>query len=394
VDSRFLDSRFKLVSLVSSARYSTGIISQYTKSIPKDSKTSVYAAFPIWEVKSFNAYKDGYFHVLRGNSDHPSKILSDKEESEIELGEYVTPEGCELLRVPKVYHDKFQFRVEDAIRNLAGLQTLGADQPFPDTAKIINLNLPAEFKLVSELPSGPGEPRTPLIRKLPEHLSQITPAGVRLTRYPSLPRYIHVDLATVNVAGLTMMHKELHGDRTVYVTDITCSIISPKRIDINAIGDLIYDLAVVWGVWIEVVSFDQFQSDAIRQKLELSGSVRNVALLSVDRTLGPYLEASRLVSSGQVKVGKADVLCAQMAQVELHPERNSEKVKRGPAGKDQLDSWVGALYNAINAVSDIPTAEYIEDDIVEHSNRRTESIFDNPDYAEAKDEDWGLVHLN
>ena len=394
VDSRFLDSRFKLVSLVSSARYSTGIIAQYTNSIPKDSKTSLYAAFPIWEIKSFDAYKDGSFHVLRGNSDHPSKIMNEREESLIETNEYVVPEGCLLLTVPKVYYDKFQFRVEDAIRNLAGMQTLGADQPFPNTDKIVNENLPAEFNLMAELPSSPDEPRIPLIRKLPAYLSKITPEGTRLIRYPGLARYAHVDLATVNVAGLTIMHKELHKDRTVYVTDLTCSIRSPKRIDINAIGDLINDLAVAWGVWFEVVSFDQFQSDAIRQRLELDGVVKKVILLSVDRTLGPYQEASRLVSSGQVKTGKADLLIEQMMQVELHPEKNSEKVKRGPAGKDQLDSFVGALYNAINAVTDVPQAEYIEEELIAHSDKRTEEIFENLPKDGENDVSWDLVSLS
>ena len=392
VDSRFLDSRFKLVSLVSSARYSTGIIAQYTKAIPRDSKTTIYAAYPIWEIKSFDAYKDGSFHVLRGNADHPSKILSEREESEVAAGTYVLPEGCELLTVPQVYYDKFQFRVEDAIRNLAGMQTLGADQPFSDTSKLTNPNLPAEFRLEAALPSSPDEPRVPLIRKLPAYLRQLTPEGPRLLRYPGLPRYAHVDLATVNVAGLTIMHKELHCDRTVYVTDLTCSIVSPKRIDINAIGDLIVDLAAAWGVWFRTVSFDQFQSDAIRQRLELAGVVEKVERLSVDRTLGPYSEASRIVASGQAKVGPCALLQEQMLQVELHPERRTEKVKRGPAGKDQLDSWVGALYNAINAVEDHPTAEYVEGDPTEHAERRTDEIFRGYP-QDGADGDWGLVQL-
>jgi hypothetical protein len=375
VDSRFLDSRFKLVTLVSSARYSTGIIAQYTASIPKDSKTTIYSAYPIWEIKQFDAYGDGSFHVLRGNDNHPSRILSPEDEALAAAGEYQTPPGCELLRVPLVYLDKFQFRIEDAIRNLAGMQTLGADQPFPDPHLILDGNLPAEFTLVAELPSSLDQVRIPLINKVPTYVFQQTPEGRRLFRYPTLARYAHVDLATVNVAAITIMHKELQVDRTVYVTDMTLQIMSPKRIDLNAITEFLVDLARTVNVYFETISFDQFQSDAPRQTLELAGIAKSVVLLSVDRTLGPYGEASRMVTAGQVRTGACPNLQAQMLQVQLFPNRSSEKVKRGPAGKDQLDSWVGALTNAINNVADVPYAKYVDREAGAYQAAAEEGIF-------------------
>lgn len=376
VDSRFLDSRFKLVTLVSSARYSTGIIAQYTASIPEDSKTTMYLAYPIWEIKEFNAYSDGHFYVLRGNSNHPSKILDSVEQGLVESDNYVTPEGCELLKVPSVYKGKFEFRVEEAIRNLAGLQTLGADQPFPDTTQMVDKSLPAEFSLSAELPKGKDSVRIPLIAKIPEYVYNITPEGRRFKRYPGVARYAHVDLATVNVGGLTILHKELYKDRTMYVVDMMCSITSPTKIDLNAITDLLTDLHNTWGVFFHTITYDQFQSDAPRQQLEMAGVAKEIGLMSVDRTLLPYSEASRIVAAGQFKTGPCPLLEEQMKQVQLFPNRRSEKVKRGPAGKDQLDSMVGAVNNAINATDDVAWVQYEDINDKAYRDKASDSAFD------------------
>ena len=55
VRSRFLGSRFVMLNLLSSAKYKTGVIAEYLKTIPKDDPYSNFYAFPIWEVKQFDA---------------------------------------------------------------------------------------------------------------------------------------------------------------------------------------------------------------------------------------------------------------------------------------------------------------------------------------------------
>lgn len=371
VDSRFLDSRFKFVTLVSSARYSTGIIAQYTNSISADSPHSIYSAHPIWEIKQFASYAQGHFWVMRGTSSHPSRILEPWEAEQHEAGTFVVPEGCAMLRVPLSYKDKFDFRIEEAIRNLAGMQTIGEDHPFTETQHIEDKNLVPEFKLVAQLGAG-----IPLASMLPKDLFVMTPDGKRFKRYGSVARYVHLDLATANVAGITVMHKELHKDRTMYVTDFTCEVISPTRIDLNAIGDLVIQLKTDYGVYFRVVSADQFQSDALRQRFETLNIADEVRLRSVDRDVGPYVEASRVVTTSQVKVGRCQNLRMQMEQVSIHPDKSAEKIKRGPAGKDQLDSWVGALTNAIEDIAHHPSAEYITTTVEEHAEQETAKIFE------------------
>src|SRR5690606_21018355 len=112
------------------------------------------------------------------------------EHDSIEAGQYVVPEGCEVVKVPKVYYREFKFDLENSIRDLAGMQTLNADFPFQKTSHIEAPFLVPEF--VIQAPLGEG---IPLINKLPEQLFVETPSGLRLARYGSVYRYAHVDLA-------------------------------------------------------------------------------------------------------------------------------------------------------------------------------------------------------
>lgn len=351
VRSRFLGSRFTLVTLVSSARYSTGILAQYTSNIEKDDPLTVYTACPIWEVKSFNAYKDGVFYVLRGNSNHPSRILN-QEHDAIEAGQYTPPEGCEVLKVPKVYYKDFDLRIEEAIRNLAGMQTIGADHPFADTSSIEDENLLPMFTLVAPLGEG-----VPLINKLPSDLFIQTAAGRRFKRYPAARRYVHLDLAEANIAGITCLHKELRGDQTMYVVDFVCEVTSPTRIDINAVKRLMIDLKRDASIDFHTISADQYQSTAIRQELEVEKIAENVELRSVDRTLWPISETARIVAQGQLKAGKCPKLRAQMKEVSISSV--APLIRRGAAGKDALDSMIGALVNAVEDFDNVARHLYL-----------------------------------
>jgi hypothetical protein len=368
VRSRFLGSRFTLVTLVSSARYSTGVLAQYTANIPADDPHAIYSAAPIWEVKNFNSYKDGVFYVLRGNSNHPSKILAAEHEA-IEAGTYVAPEGTVVLKVPKTYYKDFDLRIEEAIRNLAGMQTLGADHPFGDTSRLEDANLLPLFQLVAPLGEG-----VPLINKLPADLFVMTAAGRRFRRYPTAARYVHLDLAEANIAGVTVLHKELRGDQTVYVVDFLCEITSPTRIDINAVKRLMIDLKRGADVQFSVISADQYQSTAIRQELEVEKIATSVVLRSVDRTLWPISEAARLVAQAQVKIGPCQRLRDQMAQVSISSK--APLIKRGPAGKDVLDSLIGALINAVEDFENRATHPYIAVAAVDHVQQIRSGAFE------------------
>jgi hypothetical protein len=353
IRSRFLGSRFTFCTLVSSAKYSTGIIAQYTANLKPDDQYSTYSAYPIWDIKSFSAYKDGHFYVLRGTSNVPSRILESEYEA-IESDAYRLPEGCALLKVPSVYRPDFELRIEEAIRNLAGVQTIGADHPFSQVSHIEDPDLCHEHEVKAPLGEG-----LPLINKLPPEASRAYGTSRRLTRYPDAPRYAHIDLAEVNIGAITISHKELEGGRTVVVEDIGITITSPTRIDVNAVKTLLIDIRNSWGVHFRKITFDQYQSTFARQELEVLKVADEVELLSVDRTIWPISEMARLVGASQYKACPGGLLGRQMLEVTIDDSTSRQKVKRGPSGKDRLDSAIGAAVNAISDIDFPATHEYV-----------------------------------
>lgn len=364
IRSRFLGSRFTFLALVSSARYSTGVIANYTKGLQADDSFTTKLGYPIWEIKSFDSYIKGHFYVLRGTSMQPSRIL-DSEYEAIEGKTYELPSNCELIKVPNTYRKDFEGRIEEALRNLAGVQTIGEEQIFPSTDLLEDPALTPEFNVVSNL----GE-LTPLLDKFIDGIFEHTISGRRLIRYPTASRYVHLDLATNNKseAGFACVHKEIGPDGyEMVVTDFAIWITSKTQIDLNAIKRLVLALADSCNIHFAVVSSDQFQSSAIRQELELAGVADSVELLSVDRTVNPYMAVAQLVTSGRLKVGRCPKLKDQMAKVAADDSRSAKKIYT-TVKKDILDALVGASYSAINNVKDTPTHSYLAFDKVRDSS--------------------------
>ena len=64
---------------------------------------------------------DGSFYVMRGTKTHPSRIL-DKHDEELYLaGNFNVPSLCEIIKVPLAYKPNFLRRIDEAIRNIAGV---------------------------------------------------------------------------------------------------------------------------------------------------------------------------------------------------------------------------------------------------------------------------------
>lgn len=349
VRSRFLDSyKYVLLTLISSAKYTTGVIADTVKNLKKDDPHTRYFAFPIWEIKSFNSYKAGYFYVIRGTRSNPSKILNDVERDAYEKGVFECPPNCEVIKVPQVYYNDFNRRLEEALQNLAGLQTFGVEFLFDDLRKIEHDDLLGEITLSLRL----GE-KQDVISMLPSSIFIKISNNIRLARYPQALRYIHLDLAETSEAGITMLHKEL-GDNgeTIYVTDFVLRIITSTRIDLDAILNFIINLREKVEVHFGKVSADQFQSAYILQMLKtakVTADPDDIKLVSVDRTIDPYRQFSNAVYYNVFHTGKCPLLRQQMSRV-VEDEGKPTSDDR----KDISDSTCGAIHNAIMNTKDVP----------------------------------------
>ena len=363
VDSRFMGSRFVFLTMMSSAKYTTGVVSKYTERIKKDDPHTKVLGYPIWEVRDFDSYSKGNFYVLRGTQTHPSRIL-DVYREEIDAGSYTPPPRCEVIKVPESYRNRFESDINSALRNLAGVQTLGADQPFDDLEHIEHSFLLGEIEF-----TAPLEERDSLLDQLPSDMFIRTPEGRRLARYPNAPRYMHLDLAETAEAGISMVHKEYRinssGEKdTIYVTDFMGHIVSPDRIKISSVLKLIFDLHDLVEVNFAMVSADQYQSASLRQEITIkqiinnpmkTGKGRHESIrVSVDINDIQYRQLSNVVSMNLLATGVCPKLKNQLLDIQIDEKRKVFTTTR----KDVADSLCGSVHNALMNPKDEPVYEF------------------------------------
>lgn len=349
VTSRFLDSyNFTKLTLVSSARYTTGIIANHVSNLSPDDKSCKYYAFPIWEIKSFDYYKSGYFYAMRGTRTHPSKILDPEENIQYENGTFEVPSNCKVLKVPSVYRKDFQDNLDLALRDLAGEQTLGSEFLFDDLTTIEHEDLTPEVTIELRL----GE-KQDILKMLPASVFRSTASGRRLARYPNAPRYIHLDLAETAEAGIGIVHKEL-GDNgeIIVVADLVIHVTTKTRIDFDSIFEFVRDLKKLVGVNFYSITLDQFQSAYMLQRFrieKLAPEEKMIAVQSVDKTTDPYRQFSTLVGSGLFHCGRSQILKHQLSHLSVQ-----EGKVRTTDRKDVADGVCGAVFRALVMTKDVP----------------------------------------
>lgn len=132
----------------------------------------------------------------------------------------------------------------------------------------------------------------------------------------------HVDLASQSTsqAGYSLWHKEyvvneLGEHVTVFVADFISWISAPNRIDHDAIKQLSLDLRDKAGVYIKTISYDQFQSEYVRQSLQQNHEFENVKYQSVDRDITAYLNFAQWMITGRIKVGDCPYLREQLGYI-------------------------------------------------------------------------------
>ena len=358
VTTRFIDTKYKLVTLVSSVKHDTGVISKHIEDLKYKKGYAYLSSYPIWEVKeqyrgSFEKY--GHFYALRGTMSHPSKVLDEIEYEQMENGEYICPDNCKVIKVPKhpMLVSPFLANPDRALKEQAGEATSGGERPFDNLSSLEDLNLAGEITLSASLTE-----KKSLFDQLPELLWQKTPAGLKLKRFPNAPRYLHLDLADSGEAGISMCHKEVSSlGQIIYVFDFVAKVVSPTRISQTMIEEFIVDLKEVGSIMIELLSADQYQSTYLRERLENQHKVAKYVKrvpIGGRTNIEPVLTTAVLISEGAVKIGPCVELKQQLRGVFIYNDLLEYETER----KDMVDTFVGTLYGALNSSTDIPTNIY------------------------------------
>jgi hypothetical protein len=342
IRSRFLGSQYTLLTLVSSSRYTQGIIADYIENTdPNDPFTKIYS-FAIWDIKHFDAYKDGKpFYVMVGNKSNPHRILDDTDQKAYEEGRLAIPLKCSVIKVPEVYRKDFQRRIADALSNLAGIAVAHSSTYVFSDDPIECIELCPELCIETNLGNDDN-----IFDCIPEGVFTNTFGSVRFKIDATAMRYVHLDLAETGRAAITIIHPADFNDRIMYVADLIIELNTNTKIDMTAISKFLDKLSQV--CTIAKFTTDQYQSTYIRQQAIVDHIAEEVGLLSTIKTTDPYETASRIVQNKQLFTGTCTKLKKQLAQVQID---DAGKIKQGTSDDgghgDVADSLVGALYSCV-----------------------------------------------
>ena len=363
--SRFQGSDLVFQSVVSSARTTNSAVGEYVRHLPKDDPAIIQLNPKLYEVKPDPEFKgDGtVFWVLVGNGTIPSRIITDPGELKaIEEGKFKEPIGCTLIDVPTPYRSKFELQLDQSIQDIAGMTTSDNNSVFRDTGLLQDSSLTPEIQLEANLRDN-----TDLLACLPDGIFEKDLSNkYRFKRAPTALRYCHLDLSGGGSegqcdSGICVLHKEwqlnpvTNQKDTIFVVDLLIAVNAKNKIDLQAIQNLMINLAIDRGANIHTISADQYQSTLTLQSFETSGCFTKVEKVSVDNKPEPYLNASRLIESGKVKVGICPKLIKELEALIWQ----KGKVVRTTQLKDLADVLTGAIFDAQLNYNDIPTDEYI-----------------------------------
>lgn len=277
----------------------------------------------------------------------------------VESGDYfeLAPSGStETLKIPKKYENAFTKNPAKAWRDFGARASLVLESYFDEN----------EIQMLEALIKGSSIPPSVVDGKINPLLQPI----------PGVGYHIHVDLGlSRDCCGVAMAHIE---DRENAVIDLILRIASHRRaqqlmdkqqpidmilgmdqVDLGGFDPepygvlgIISDLAER-GFFIQMVTFDNFQSVHSRQQLERRGFMAD--LLSVDRDTSAYDTLKTTLRSGRLKCPPHPWFLHEGKRLELV---KGKKVDHPPGGsKDLMDAGAGAVKSAFDQFDEQTQAE-------------------------------------
>ena len=272
ITSRFMRSGKTpgLVVLISSRKFQSSFLDskiEEARTNPTVGKRTKVIECAHWEIRDPSEFSGKKFTVLKGTDRYPSRILEDDE---------ALPEGGEIIEVPVEYLEQFQLDPDLALRDLAGVSTVGSTLFYSDPSairKCVSTTRLHPFTAPTiSIPLGSGN-------RLRDFLTIRDLCHVESSQWvpivnPSTPRFIHFDLAySEENMGICMGHpfRKPSGQLSAYL-DFMLRVSPPAtgQLDLTSIPDFVKFLREL-GFRIPLVTFDQFQSRVLMQLLVQAG---------------------------------------------------------------------------------------------------------------------------
>jgi hypothetical protein len=363
IDSRFLQSGKNpgFLCLVSQVRGKDSFLEQHVRRVANDPHTHV-TQYALWEIKDFNFAGQKQFKVIVGDQ----RIRSSIPKNEAEIQEALD-KNLRVIDVPESLRGRFEYSIEDAIRDLAGIPTFGTDIFLPRRDKLYECIAAAtdrEHPFTQEeveLSIEPGD------NTMLEDFFDKTRCMVQRDKvsgsweprwYPGAPRAAHIDLAQKkDCAGLAMgclgdVRAVLRYDRDgrpyravdyVLFIDFALRIRAVKgsEIDFAKIRQFLFYISDL-GFPLSYVSYDGFESVDSRQIMSKAGF--DVSLLSVDRKPDSYTSLRSVIYEGRFDMYEYEPFMFEVTRLVDktllkgsgpkidHPRNGSKDVSDGVAG--------------------------------------------------------------
>ena len=347
--------------------------------------------FPIWEKDHSKV-----FPVFKGTSTKPTKIITDEERKNYN--------DTDILDMPIDLYELAKDNVTKIMRDFGATPTAGSDTKLFTNHELIEKCFVPNLKnfYMQEYASYLLPPETLLWDRVRPLLYVYTGKqnSFRLKRYPSAPRFIHIDLAEKkDMAGITMVHLECDKiGRKMYVVDFSLPIMCKKedKINLDSFKYLVQCMKIYGNTNIKKVTYDNFQSAPSIQFIERLGI--ECERLSLDSTPDYYLSFASWVMQGRVKMGrnlimknnlkslvttngghngkesKSGKLIIDHVQGDFFDMENSDwkTSKAGYFGKDLADSLCGACANADESKDNYALFLYDDSDEKENCSQKNE----------------------
>lgn len=291
-----------------------------------------------WEVrKHLNYYfRKGSFQVYAGDSTHSPFIVN--------RDNPITPEldKDRIITVPEELRSDFEFNVEKALMDKAGISLKSTDKFIPDFHSVEKcFCIPKVYSDVIDVDFYDKNDK--LIYQLEDAVRAIPTDRIL---------FIHFDIGVVgDRTGLSIAYFDKWEE---YGVDSTTSkkmklphVVIPLSVGIGRrkdqetsifkLQEFVIDLADRNEVYF---SADQFASRQLLQNLDMVGI--KTKYISVDRTDSPYIYLKTLLTNGLIKLPRNELLMHEVSDL----RRIGTKIDHTASGsKDIADSVCGAVYN-------------------------------------------------
>lgn len=337
--------------LASSKRSEKSFLEEHMKKKLRTEKENTFIVDePVWNIRPASEYSGKKFFVARGNRYLASEIVPDG----ADLKTY-RDKGHLILEVPIEYKSSFDDDIDRALCDFAGVSSSSS------TKYISGLRLKA---VKDEKLKNPFTQDIIEVGNSPEDFTQYSDF-FDLSCIPQdlfyKPLFIHLDMSVdgdkTGISGVWIIGKKppqegIPPSKELYFRlAFSVSIKAPRgyQISFEKNRQFIYYLREK-GFNIKGISTDSFQSVDTGQALLAKGynySKLSVDIVGSDHICHPYQYFKTTLYEERIQMYDAELLTEEILQLERLQNGKIEHENEGRTGsKDQIDSLVGAMFNA------------------------------------------------